>query len=42
MQKEGDKSAEDLGNLLMAIFWMKFFNRSVITVLYVERTIEIL
>jgi hypothetical protein len=38
---EGGKAAKDLKILLMTIACMIFFNRSVITVLYVERTVAI-
>jgi hypothetical protein len=37
----GGKEKEDLENLLMAILWIDFFNRSVVTVFYAERKIAI-
>jgi hypothetical protein len=41
LRTEGGKAAEDLETYSWPLSGLKFFNRSVITVLYVERTIAI-
>jgi hypothetical protein len=41
LHKEGGKAAADLENYSWPLSGLKFFNRSVITVLYVERAIAI-
>jgi hypothetical protein len=40
-RREGGKAAANLENLLMVIVWIEIYNRSVITVLYVESKITI-